>query len=126
MRLITHYSFLISCKTTVKQHTTLRQLTAQWAGRVMGALTAFAAALAPVIAIALLMRARPLLDIAPLDKLLTASVWKPLQKEFGFLPFIAGSLWVTVLAMCLPSPRLRGWRPSICEYAPARCGNRQP
>ncbi len=120
MRLITHYSFLISCKTTVKQHTTLRQLKEQWAGRVMGALTAFAAALAPVIAIALLMRARPLLDIAPLDKLLTASVWKPLQKEFGFLPFIAGSLWVTVLAMLLAVPPCLLSAIYLAEYAPRR------
>ncbi len=86
----------------------------------MGALTAFAAVLVPVIAAALLLRARPLLDMAPLGQLLTASAWRPLQKEFGFLPFIVGSVSVTVLAMALAVPPCLLCAIYLAEYAPRR------
>jgi len=86
----------------------------------MGALTAFAAALVPLIALALLMRARPLLDIAPLGKLLTSSDWHPLRGEFGFLPFVVGTLWVTALAMILAVPPCLLCAIYLAEYAPRR------
>jgi phosphate transport system permease protein len=86
----------------------------------MGALTAFATALVPLIALALLMRARPLLDITPLGTLLTSSDWHPLRREFGFLPFIVGTLWVTALAMVLAVPPCLLCAIYLAEYAPRR------
>jgi phosphate transport system permease protein len=77
----------------------LRQLKDRFAGRLMGALAALAAGLVLLIALALLMRARPLLDITPLGELLTSSDWHPLQRKFGFLPFVVGTFAVTALAM---------------------------
>lgn len=98
----------------------LRQLKDQFAGRTMAVLTVFAAALVVLIALALLMRARPLLDITPLSGLLTASGWHPLQGKFGFLPFIVGTLWVTGLAMVLAVPPCLLCAIYLAEYAPRR------
>jgi len=86
----------------------------------MAVLTVFAAALVVLIALALLMRARPLLDITPLSGLLTASGWHPLQGKFGFLPFIVGTLWVTGLAMVLAVPPCLLCAIYLAEYAPRR------
>ena len=57
-----------------------------------------------VIIIALWLRTRPILEIASVWDLLTGQIWKPLQKQFGFYPFIAGTIWVTVVAMVLAVP----------------------
>jgi phosphate transport system permease protein len=100
--------------------THLRQLKDRFAGRLTGALTAFAAALVVLIALALLMRAQPLLDTTPLGELLTSSEWHPLRGEFGFLPFIMGTLWVTGLAMILAVPPCLLCAIYMAEYAPDR------
>jgi len=90
---------------------------AQWG---MGALMTFAALLAPFIAVALWLRARPLFEIIPLGQLLVSSAWRPLQKEFGFLPFIVGSAAVTGLAMVLAVPPCLLCAIYLAEYAPRR------
>jgi phosphate transport system permease protein len=36
--------------------------------------------------------------------LLFSKVWKPSSGQFGFYPFIVGSIWVTLLAMLLSAP----------------------
>jgi phosphate transport system permease protein len=97
-----------------------RQLKDRFAGRLMGTLTVFAAVLVLLIAMALLTRARPLLDIKPLGELLTSSDWHPLRGEFGFLPFIVGTLWVTALAMALAVPPCLLCAIYLAEYAPRR------
>ncbi|MBN1877067.1 MAG: phosphate ABC transporter permease subunit PstC, partial [Anaerolineae bacterium] len=86
----------------------------------MGVLTALSALLVVVIALALFIRARPLLDIQPLGKLLTSSNWHPLRGEFGFLPFIVGTLVVTLLAMVLAVPPCLLSAIYLSEYAPLR------
>lgn len=98
----------------------LRQLKDRFAGRLMGALAALAAGLVLLIALALLMRARPLLDITPLGELLTSSDWHPLQRKFGFLPFVVGTFAVTALAMTLAVPPCLLCAIYLAEYAPRR------
>jgi phosphate transport system permease protein len=100
--------------------TRFRQLKDRFAGLLMGALTAFAAALVLLIGLALLARAQPLLDIKPLGELLTSSDWHPLRGEFGFRPFIVGTLWVTALAMLLAVPPCLLCAIYLAEYAPRR------
>jgi phosphate transport system permease protein len=100
--------------------TSLRQFQDRAAGGLMGTLTALAAALVFIVALALLMRARPLLDIKPLGELLTSSQWHPLRGEFGFLPFVVGTLWVTALAMILAVPLCLLCAIYLAEYAPRR------
>jgi phosphate transport system permease protein len=86
----------------------------------MGALTVLATALVFIVALALLMRARPLLNITPLGELLTSSKWHPLRGEFGFLPFVVGTLWVTTMAMILAVPLCLLCAIYLAEYAPRR------
>jgi phosphate transport system permease protein len=51
------------------------------------------------IAAALLVRSWPLLTVYPLSEILTAQSWHPLRGEFGFAPFIVGSMAVTLVAV---------------------------
>ncbi len=90
------------------------------ARRGMAALTLAAVALVPLIAIALLVRAWPILAAKPLGELLTSSTWRPLKGEFGFSPFIVGTLWVTGVAMVIAVPPSLLTAIYLAEYAPAR------
>lgn len=61
-------------------------------------------ALILIMGIALYIKARPILEIKPFWELMFSSSWHPLKGEFGFLPFIAGTLWVTVIAVIIAIP----------------------
>jgi len=97
-----------------------RRLKDRLAGRVMGALAFLVAMLVFFIVVALATRARPLLDIQSPVVLLTSSEWHPLQGKFGFLTFIVGTVWVTVLAMVLAVPPCLLCAIYLAEYAPRR------
>lgn len=90
------------------------------AGRTMGLLTLAAGLLAPLIALALLLRAWPILSTRPLGTLLLSTVWRPFQGAFGFAPFIMGTLWVTAVAMIIAVPPSLLTAIYLAEYAPAR------
>ncbi len=49
----------------------------------------------------LLFRTRPILVAQPIRNLLLGTTWRPLDGQFGFEPFILGTLWVTGVAMLL-------------------------
>ena len=65
------------------------------AGRYMLWLTVLSGMIVFVMIAGLFLRARPILAEHTVVELLTSSVWRPMAGEFGFLPFIAGTLWVT-------------------------------
>lgn len=52
-----------------------------------------------IIAAALLYRSWPLLSTYSLSELLTSQQWHPMRGQFGFAPFIIGSVAVTALAL---------------------------
>lgn len=56
------------------------------------------------IAGGLYLRAMPILKIRPLKELLFSQLWHPLKGEFGLASFIAGTIWVTVIAMIIAIP----------------------
>ncbi|MFN2185129.1 MAG: phosphate ABC transporter permease subunit PstC [Anaerolineae bacterium] len=91
----------------------------RWARRSMALLTLAATLLVPVIAVALFLRARPILAAVPLKELLLSTAWHPLKGEFGFYPFIMGTLWVTAMAMILAVPPSLLTAIYLSEYAPA-------
>ncbi|MFL7794181.1 MAG: phosphate ABC transporter permease subunit PstC [Anaerolineae bacterium] len=97
-----------------------RRLKDRLACRWMGGLALMVTILVFFIVIALAGRAQPLLDIQSPIELLTASEWRPQQGKFGFLTFIAGTLWVTVLAMALALPPCLLCAIYLAEYAPHR------
>ena len=86
----------------------------------MGWLTLTVVLLVPLIAIALYLRARPILAAKPLAELLLGTSWHPFQGEFGFLPFIMGTLWVTMVAMVIAVPPSLLVAIYLSEYAPQR------
>jgi len=73
-----------------------------------------------IMAFALFYRSRPILATQPLSELLFSSSWHPLEGEFGFYPFIIGTLWVTALAMIIAIPVCLLSAIYLVEYAPSK------
>ena len=71
------------------------------------------------VTVALVLRVRPILDHYPLWDLLSGVSWKPMKGEFGFWPFIAGTLWVTVVGVGLAIPPCILTSLYLSEYASA-------
>ncbi len=82
----------------------VRQLKDLLAGRLMIAFAIFSSLLVFLIAVALYWRSKPILEAKSLSDLLLGSTWLPFQGEFGFYPFILGTLYVTILAMVFAVP----------------------
>jgi phosphate transport system permease protein len=82
-----------------------------------GLLTLSASLLVPLIALALFLRARPILEIQPLGQLLLSTTWHPLKGAFGFFPFLMGTLWVTGVAMVIAVPPCLLTAIYLAEYA---------
>jgi phosphate transport system permease protein len=68
----------------------------------------------------LLAKSWPILSQKPLLHLLLSSSWRPLRGEFGFFPFIVGTLWVTLLAMAISVPICLLAAVYLSEYAGKR------
>jgi len=88
------------------------------AGKIMFVLTLFSGLLVFFIAVGLYHRARPILALKPLSELLFSTSWHPLRGEFGFWPFIMGSLWVTALSVIIAVPLCLLAAIYLSEYAP--------
>jgi len=84
----------------------------------MGLLTLLVGLLLPLIAVVFFVRSHPILAAKPLDELLLSTEWRPASGEFGFLPFIAGTLWVTVVSMLVAVPLSLLTAVYLVEYAP--------
>ena len=69
-----------------------------------GVLTALLIGGAALLVTLLVWRALPLLRQASLAALLLGSDWSPSTGQFGFLPFIAGTIAVTALALLIAVP----------------------
>lgn len=74
---------------------------ARW---VMLVLTILSLLLLIAIGIGLFFKSRLILSEHSLWELLSGSAWKPLSGEFGFLPFIVGTLFVTALSIAIALP----------------------
>lgn len=90
------------------------------AGGVMAALTLAAILLVVVMAVELCVKSAPILRHYSLWALLTESHWKPMKGEFGFLPFLAGTFWCTVVAIVLALPVSLFMAVYLTEYARPR------
>ncbi len=83
---------------------TYRVLKDQAAGKVMAFLTFTSLLLVIAMGIGLYMKSVPILHEHSLWDLLTTSEWKPMRNQFGFFPFLAGTFWVTILAVAIALP----------------------
>lgn len=88
------------------------------ADKVMFFLTVSSGLIVFLMAIGLYQRSRPILAIKSISDLLFSLSWHPLKKEFGFLPFIMGSLWVTGVAVLIAIPLCLLTAIYLSEYAP--------
>ena len=80
-------------------------------------------ALALLITVGLFLKSRPILALKPLSQLLFSSAWQPLRGNFGFWPFLIGTLEVTLLAMLLAVPVCLLSSIYLAEYARSRLRN---
>ena len=76
--------------------------------------------LAGGIFIALIVRSWPILSTKPLQSLLLGTSWSPNQGSFGFLPFILGTVWTTVLGLIFALPVCLLTAIYLSEYARPR------
>lgn len=88
------------------------------AGGLMAVLTWTALLLVVAMAAGLCFKASPILAHHSLADLLTADEWKPFKNSFGFFPFVAGTLWVTGIALVLALPVALLSAICLTEYAP--------
>ncbi len=82
-------------------------------------ITLLPVALIIIVAVALLIRAWPILSAYQLSDLLFGEVWKPGEGKFGFRPFILGTVWVTVVGVVLSVPACLLVSIYLAEYAHA-------
>ncbi len=68
------------------------------------AVTLFPVFLIGAVTIGLLIRSWPILQSYSLQDLFFGTIWKPSNGQFGFWPFITGTLWVTVVGTVLAVP----------------------
>ena len=88
--------------------------------RVMKGLTLASVSLVFVIAFMLFLKSVPILRSVFIVDLLFDSSWFPLRGEFGFYPFIVGTVMVTVTAMALACPVCILSAIYLSEYASLR------
>ncbi len=72
-----------------------------------------------IVTVALFLRAWPILSKYPLSDLLLGNVWKPTEGQFGFKPFILGTIWVTVVGILFAVPPCLLVSIYLAEYAHA-------
>ena len=80
----------------------------------------FVNAIAFVIAIILFIKSKPILAKTTLSHLLFSTSWHPIRGDFGFFPFIIGTLEATALAMVLAVPVCLLSAIYLSEYAHKR------
>lgn len=70
-----------------------------------------------LILVGLTMKSLPLLRAESLWAVLTQSVWSPFKGNFGFLPFIMGTVWVTLISLIIAVPLCVLASVYLVEYA---------
>lgn len=87
------------------------------AGGVMQFLTFTSLLFVIVMGVGLYLKSVPVLEQHGFRELLLGTEWKPMKGEFGFLPFVMGTLWVTALAIAIALPISLLMAVYLTEYA---------
>ena len=85
-------------------HTKYRIFKDILARNIMLGLTIFSLLLAVIIGFGLYFKSAPILHEHSLWSMLSSNSWRPFKGQFGFYPFIMGTLWVTVIAIVIALP----------------------
>lgn len=83
-------------------------------------LTIFSSLIVFLMAFGLYQRSRSILATKSLTELLFSTSWHPLKGEFGFFPFIMGTIWVTGVAVLIAIPLCLLTAIYLSEYAHKR------
>lgn len=97
----------------------MRLLKERVASTTMLVMTLCALLLVVLIAVGLVIKSMPILEEKSLWELISGSSWKPMRGEFGFLPFIAGTLAVTGVAILWTLPISLLTAIFLTEYSPS-------
>ena len=89
----------------------------KFAGRLFFVFSIIPVFLAIAILVMMIYKSWPIMKTHPLWQMLTGQVWKPDDGLFGFLPFIAGTAWVTLVALFLAVPPCLLTSIFLSEYA---------
>ena len=73
-----------------------------------------------LIVLGLTLKSIPLLQRVDLTSILTLQEWSPQKGYFGFLPFIMGTLWVTLISLIIAVPLCILAATYLVEYASDR------
>lgn len=87
------------------------------AGQLMFLMTVGAILQVIAMAVGLFIKSAPILSQYNLWDLLTESAWRPMQGKFGFLPFLAGTFWCTMVAIVIALPISLLMAIYLTEYA---------
>lgn len=90
------------------------------AQRIMFLLCLFVLSLTFLMVFGLYQRSKPILETKSLGDLLFSAAWHPTQGQFGLASFIAGTLWVTLIAMVIAVPLSILTAIYLSEYANRR------
>lgn len=71
-----------------------------------------------VIGLGLVLKSLPILQQVPVSSLLGSPDWSPMEGKFGFLAFILGSVWVTILSFIFSAPVCLLSSVYLTQYAP--------
>ncbi len=85
----------------------------------MQSLTSIAVLLMFIIGGGLLYKAWPILERHGLFQMLTSETWRPFKEQFGFLSYIMGTIWVTVIGITIAFPLCLLTGIYLSEYASA-------
>jgi len=97
-----------------------RLLKDKLASKFMFILTIFSGLFVFLMAFGLYLRTRPILAVRPLTGLLFSTSWHPSKGEFGFFPFIMGTLWITGVAVAIAIPLCLLSATYISEFVPRK------
>jgi len=104
-----------------------RRLMDRLASRTFFLITILPLTILVLVILALVLRTWPILQVKPLADLLVGRTWKPMQGEFGFFPFILGTIWVTGVALFLAAPPCLLSAIYLAEYCrPRTCALAKP
>ena len=95
----------------------IRAIKDKSARQIMLGIAFFSLLLLLVIGISLFFKALPIMKEKSLWVLLTSGNWKPFKGEFGFLPYILSTLYVSLIAIAIALPLSLLSSIYLCTYA---------
>jgi phosphate transport system permease protein len=86
----------------------------------MLSVTVFSGMIVFLMVYGLYLKSKPILVNIPLGELIFSTSWHPFKGEFGFFPYIMGTIWVTMVAVVIAVPLSLLTAIFLSEYAHKR------